>query len=371
MNDSLWNSALYLEKGHLFEGNGFGAKLSSGGEIIFNTGMSGYQEIFTDPSYSRQVLVMGYPHIGNTGINEEDWESRGLFLSGLVTREVSLNASSWRSRLTLPEYLANHHIPGISDVDTREITRIIRDEGAQRAVIFPVENPGSTKELLASGKTLLEKVEPMEGLELVSQVSCKKPYEFEPSEKAEPCSVVVYDFGVKHNILRHFKKHGFRVWVVPYNTPAEEVLAYSPVGLVLSNGPGDPAKVPQSAGEIQRLVGKLPILAICMGHQLLARALGANTYKLKFGHHGINHPVIDKGSKRILITSQNHGFAVHEKDLIQEDVVVSHMSLNDHTVEGFCSEKMRFISVQFHPEAAPGPTDASYLFDSFVRGFLQ
>lgn len=364
---SHWSCALYLEKGHLFEGSGFGAKLPQGGEAVFNTGMTGYQEIFTDPSYHKQIVVMGYPHIGNTGINFEDVESGKLYLSGIAVREYCEHPSSWRSKLTLSDFLAQAFVPGISEVNTREITEILRDEGAQRGVIFPTENVAN---IASHGKRLLSEVESMEGLELVSRVSCKSPYEFEPNSRSTKAAVVVYDYGVKSNILRHLKSH-FRVWVVPHHTPAEEVLSYKPLAVVLSNGPGDPGGVKGAVEEIQGLLGQKPILAICMGHQLLARALGAKTYKLKFGHHGVNHPVKDLRTGRIMITSQNHGFAVPEEDLKVKDVAVSHMNLNDRTVEGFASEKMRFLSVQFHPEAAPGPSDAGYLFDHFVRGFVQ
>lgn len=363
-----WPTALYLEKGHLFEGAGFGARLSQGGEAVFNTGMTGYQEIFTDPSYHKQIVVMGYPHIGNTGINFEDVESGSLYLSGIAVREYCEHPSNWRSKLTLSDFLAQADVPGISEVDTREITEIIRDEGAQRGVIFPTENVANTA---SHGKRLLSDVESMENLELISRVSCKNPYEFEPNSRSHSKAVVVvYDYGVKLNICRHLKSH-FRVWVVPHHTTAREVLSYKPLAVVLSNGPGDPGVVKGAVEEIQNLLGQKPILAICMGHQLLARALGAKTYKLKFGHHGVNHPVKDLRTGRIMITSQNHGFAVPEEDLKLKDVTVSHLNLNDRTVEGFSSEKMKFLSVQFHPEAAPGPSDASYLFDNFVRGFLR
>ena len=368
-----WDCALYLEKGHIFEGMGFGAQCSSGGEAVFNTGMTGYQEIFTDPSYYKQVVVMTYPHIGNTGTNAQDWESRSVDLAGVVAREYCESPSSWRNTQSLSEFMAAAKVPGISDIDTREITRILRDEGAQRAVIFPVKD-AKGKDPVAHAKELLSKVPEMEGLELVSKISCKAPYEFQgnaPADDSGAGTVVVYDYGAKHNILRHLKARHFKVWVVPYNMPAKEVLSYKPKAVVLSNGPGDPATVPNAVNEIRALTGQVPILAICMGHQLLARALGSPTYKLKFGHHGVNHPVKDLLTNRILITSQNHGFAVKAEDLKMRDVTLSHVNLNDQTVEGFVSEKMRFYSVQFHPESKPGPSDAAYIFDNFIRGFVQ
>lgn len=364
-----WRAALYLENGHLFEGLGFGGSASRGGEAVFNTGLTGYQEIFTDPSYCEQIVVMTYPHIGNTGINFEDLESKGLDLSGVVVRDYCAEPSNWRSKLTLGDYLQKAKIPGIYDVDTRAITRILRSEGAQRGVIFPTQ--GIEANLVEEGARLMKTVRPMEGLELVSHVSTKTAYEFEPAGPSQRGTMVVYDFGVKHNILRHLKRHQFKVWVVPYNTPHQEVLALNPRGVLLSNGPGDPATVKGAVEEIQALLGKVPMLAICMGHQLLARALGSQTYKLKFGHHGVNHPVKDLLLDKILITSQNHGFAVREQDLKIKDVKLSHVSLNDNTVEGFMSEKLRFYSVQFHPEAAPGPSDANYIFDYFIKGFVQ
>lgn len=364
-----WDAYLYLEKGHLYSGYGLGAELSRGGEAVFNTGMSGYQEIFTDPSYSHQIVVMTYPHIGNTGINAEDIESKGLSLSGVVMRDYCEVPSNWRSTKTLDMYLKESGVPAIYDVDTREITTLLREEGAQRAVIFSKSQlKGQDPKKFA--ETLLKGVPEMEGLDLVSLLSTKQPYAFNAEGKNG--TVVVYDFGAKSNILRGFAQRGFKVWVVPYNFPRVEALKYNPSAVVLTNGPGDPAKVPSSVQEIQGMVGQVPIFAVCMGHQLLGRALGASTYKLKFGHHGVNHPVMDTLSNRIVITSQNHGFCVSAEDLSKnKDIVISHVSLNDQTLEGFQSKKMKLCSVQFHPEAKPGPNDASYLFDHFIRGFLQ
>ncbi len=362
-----WDAALYLEKGLLLKGKGFGAKKPRGGEAVFNTGMTGYQEIFTDPSYCEQVVVMTYPHIGSTGVNDEDPESKSLCLSGVVVREYVDTPSNWRSQMTLSESLAQAGVPGIYGVDTRAITRFLRDQGAQRCLIFPIESG----DLDAYAKQKMTAVPAMEGLELVSRVSVAKPYVYEKPGSTGAGNAVVYDYGVKTNTLRHLADRGFRVHVVPYNLPAQEVLKLNPKMVMLSNGPGDPATVPNAVGEIQALIGRVPIMAICMGHQLLARALGWSTYKLKFGHHGVNHPVKDLATGRILITSQNHGFCVKESDVRGEGVRLSHVSLNDHTVEGYVSEKSKFLSVQFHPESKPGPNDAAYLFDSFVKGFVQ
>ncbi len=364
-----YDATLALENGALFSGRGFGKETSSGGEAIFNTGLSGYQEVFTDPSYSHQFVVMTYPHIGNTGMNFEDVESDKMYLSGVVVREYCPEPSNWRSKTSLHEYLIKAGVSAISDVDTREITKILRDQGAQRAVIFPTKE--AEGKLEAHAKKLLEKVPDMEGLDLVSLVSCKTPYQFNEGVAKNAPTIVVYDFGVKTNILRLAAKEGLRVWVVPYNTPSEEVMKEKPVAVLLSNGPGDPAKVPGTVKEIQKLIGKVPILAICMGHQLISRALGAETYKLKFGHHGTNHPVKDLETGRIMITSQNHGFCVQEDTLKDKDVKVSHINLNDNTVEGITSKKYGFYSVQFHPEAKPGPSDASVIFDIFMKGYIK
>lgn len=364
-----WEAVLFLENGSFFLGKGFGARASSGGELVFNTGMTGYQEIFTDPSYSHQVVLMTYPHLGNTGVNLEDIESESLLLKGIVAREFEPVPSNWRSGASLGDYLRDAGVPGISEVDTREITRVIRGEGSQRAIIFPLD--AVSGDIATYGKQLIQSVPPMDGLELVSQVSCKSPWEFLP-EKASPSgTVVVYDYGVKHGILRQVKGKGFRVRVVPFDYPHQEALKEKPVAVVLSNGPGDPSKVPSAIREIEGLLGKVPIQAICMGHQLLARALGCSTYKLKFGHHGVNHPVRDELTGKILITSQNHGFAVNSDDLVRKGIRLSHVSLNDGTVEGFSSDEHRFSSVQFHPEASPGPHDGDGVFESFIKRFLQ
>lgn len=372
MQEHGWKSALYLEKGHLFIGKGFGARRAFGGEAVFNTGMTGYQEIFSDPSYSHQVVVMTNPQIGNYGINHQDIESRSLLLRGVVAREYFDQPSNWRSEKNLGQYLTEFGVPGISEIDTRRVTQILRDEGAQRSVIFPVESD-QEENIRADAQRFLAEVPKMEGLNLVSEVSCKEPWEFDSENnrnKNTLGTIVVYDFGVKWNILRNLSQRGFRVKVVPYQMPAEEVLKENPRAICLSNGPGDPATVPYAVKEIQTLLGKVPILSICMGHQLMARALGGETFKLKYGHHGVNHPVKDLSSGKIMITSQNHGFAVDPKSLPSKEVQMNLVNLNDQTLEGFISPKMRVSSIQFHPEAKPGPSDADFLFDQFIKGFV-
>ena len=365
-----WRAALYLEKGHVFVGKGFGAKTLRGGEAIFNTGLSGYQEVFTDPSYRRQIVVMTVSHLGNTGINLEDMESDKVYLEAVVARSYTTVPSSWRSKMTLDAFLEKSNVPGISDVDTRYLTQILRDEGAQRGVAFPIDTL-DLEAVAKQGKEKLASVPVMEGLELVSDVSCKTPYWFNESASAKNGTIVAYDFGVKANILRHYANKGFRVRVVPYNYTAADLRKENPRAIVLSNGPGDPGEVKETVAEIQTVVGEIPIFAVCMGHQLLARALGASTYKLKFGHHGCNHPVQDLRTKKVLITSQNHGFSVKGDELKGDGLAVTHLSLNDNTVEGFASTRLKLASVQFHPEAAPGPKEAQHLFEDFIRGHVR
>lgn len=363
---SSFDAALYLENGELFLGKGFGYPQEMGGEVVFNTAMFGYQEVFSDPSYANQIVILGGTQIGNTGVNLEDNEGDALLLKGVVVREYQ-EPSNWRSTQSLQDYLYKHKVMGISEIDTRQITKIIRDQGAQRGILFPVKKEMN---VIEHGKKLLASVPAMEGQDLVSKVSCQKPYAFaKVSRTFAKGTAVVYDFGVKKNILREIHERGFDVTVVPYNATAQEVLSYHPKLVVLSNGPGDPKEVPGSVKEIQSLIGKVPIFAICMGHQLIARAFGMNTYKLKFGHHGVNHPVKDHLENKIIITSQNHGFAVEFK--ATGDLQLSHTSLNDNTVEGFYSLSNKILSVQFHPEASPGPKDGSNLFDQFLSRFLQ
>lgn len=362
---------LVIEDGTVFEGSGFGAEGEVFGEVVFNTSMTGYQEILTDPSYNGQIVTMTYPEIGNYGVNEEDVESRRPFLRGFVVKEYWRTPSNWRSQGDLESYLANYGIVGIEGIDTRSLTKLIRSKGAQKAVI-------STQDL--DPKSLLNKVHSSEGIvgvDLVTEVSCEEPYDWnqgthnwnkfdEGNSKSEDrFKVVAYDFGLKQNILKKLQDHGCEVTVVPSRTPPNEVLALDPDGIFLSNGPGDPAAVAYAVESIRTFIGKKPIFGICLGHQILSLALGAETYKLKFGHRGANQPVKNLASGKVEITSQNHGFAV-DTETLGNDVEVTHINLNDNTIEGIKHKNSPSFSVQYHPEASPGPHDASYLFQDFV-----
>lgn len=362
---------LVIEDGTVFEGSGFGAEGEVFGEVVFNTSMTGYQEILTDPSYNGQIVTMTYPEIGNYGVNEEDVESRKPFLKGFVVKEYWETPSNWRSQGDLESYLANYGVVGIEGIDTRSLTKLIRSKGAQKAVI-------STLDL--DPQSLLKKVHSSEGIvgvDLVTEVSCEEPYgwnkgthnwnkfEEDASKSDERFKVVAYDFGLKQNILRKLQDHGCEVTVVPSRTPPNEVLALDPDGIFLSNGPGDPAAVAYAVESVRTLIGKKPIFGICLGHQILSLALGAETYKLKFGHRGANQPVKNLASGKVEITSQNHGFAV-DSDTLGNDVEVTHINLNDNTIEGIKHKSSPAFSVQYHPEASPGPHDASYLFQDFV-----
>ena len=362
---------LAVADGRVFEGEAFGARGEAIGEVVFNTAMSGYQEVLTDPSYKGQLVCMTAPHIGNTGVNGEDVESHRPWVEGFIVREASPIASSWRATGTLDAYLAAHGIVGIQGIDTRALTRHIRDHGAQAGVI-------STEDL--DPRSLTAKAKAMPGLvgrDLVKEVTCQAPYEWTESvwrhgegygRLAEPrYHVVAYDSGVKRNILRQLVALGCRVTVLPAFAPAEEALARDPDGIFLANGPGDPEGVPYLAEAVRRLVGRVPIFGICLGHQILALALGGRTFKLPFGHHGINHPVKDRVAGRVEITSQNHGFAVDPDSCLARDLEVTHVNLNDGTCEGMRHRSLPVFSVQYHPEASPGPHDAHYLFRRFVE----
>lgn len=360
---------LCLEDGSRFTGRAVTAAHAAGGEIVFNTSMTGYQEICTDPSYTGQMIVMTYPHIGNVGVNEEDVESRRPWLTALITRSYHDTPSNWRSTEALHSYLDHHQIPLLTDVDTRRLVRHLRDKGAMRALIMPAT--ASDAEI----KTAFQKIPSMEGQDLATQVTCAAHYEWteplhtlhEPAPLAPGKShVVVVDFGVKYNILRHLVSRGCRVTVVPSQTSAKDILAMSPDGILLSNGPGDPAAVTYAPALIRELLGKKPIFGICLGHQLLALALAAKTYKLKFGHRGANQPVKNLQSGKVTITSQNHGFAVDPKTL-PADCIETEINLNDGTNQGFRHKTLPLIAVQYHPEASPGPHDADHWFDEFVR----
>ena len=368
---------LVLEDGTVFRGRSFGATGQVAAEIIFHTGMTGYQEVLTDPSYRGQMVVMTYPQIGNYGINELDDESGRPQVSGFIVKEVSGTTSNWRSEVDLDRYLQTHNILGIEGVDTRALVLHLRSRGAMRAVIST--DTTDVAALTAAAKSAPE----MEGQSLVYDVTAPKLYdfavdsklvtlneaisarnEFAPGNGDKRFKVVAYDFGVKKNILNLLAEQGFELTVVPAATSAEDVLALNPDGVFLSNGPGDPAALPEISGNIQNLLGKVPMFGICLGHQLLAHANGGTTYKLKFGHHGANHPVKDLLTNKVEITSQNHGFCV-DVDSLPSSCQITHMNLNDNTVEGFQDEDRGFFCVQYHPEAAPGPHDSAYLFRRF------
>ena len=363
---------LVLEDGTTFSGRSFGALGEVAGEVVFNTGMTGYQEILTDPSYRGQMVVMTYPHIGNTGINDEDPESTRPHLRALIVRDVSLRESNWRAQQTLARYLAAHDIVGLTDVDTRALTRHTRQFGALRGVISTEDlDPASLQQKALAAPTTSDE-------DLVAQVTCSASYEWteavdpawindgRPPTPSRGLHVVAYDCGIKRNILRQLVATGFDVTVVPAQTTAKEVLAMQPDGVFLSNGPGDPERVPYTVEAVRALVGRVPIFGICLGHQVLALALGAKIDKLKFGHHGSNHPVKDLHSGQIAITAQNHNFAV-DIDSIADQVELTHVNLYDHTVEGMRHRSLPAFSVQYHPEAAPGPHDANPLFEQFAR----
>lgn len=351
---------LILEDGRAFEGRSFGADCEAFGEMVFNTSMSGYQEILTDPSYAGQIVAMTYPLIGNYGVNEEDVESRRPWVEGFVVREASRIKSNFRSTLSLQDYLIQNNIVGIEQIDTRALVRHIRDKGAMRAGISTVD---------LDRDSLLKKVlaEPeMTDRELASSVTVEEVYEY-PAAGEQKFHIVAFDFGVKTNSLREFAKYGCRVTVVPTATSADEVLALKPDGVFLSNGPGDPASMQAVVEEIRKLTAShTPMFGICLGHQLLGEAFGGKTYKLKFGHRGGNQPIKDLTTGRIEITAHNHGFAVDAHSL-PADVEVTHINLNDKTVAGLRHKTLPVFSVQYHPESAPGPHDSEYLFERFIN----
>jgi len=375
---------LVLEDGKVFGGTSFGASGTRCGEVVFNTGLTGYQEILTDPSYKGQIVTMTYPLIGNYGINPEDSESNNLFVEGFVVKECSPIASNWHSTQTLEEYLKENNILGIQGIDTRALTRHIRLQGAMKAVLTTEDT---------DEKTLIEKARKSPGLvgvDLVKEVTCKKSYtwsgtnlsqtitEFQiklgKDKAGKKLKVVVIDCGVKYNILRLLEASGCEVIVVPARTTAREILARKPDGLMLSNGPGDPAAVTYVAETVRELIQQpnpLPMMGICLGQQILGLALGGKTYKLKFGHHGGNHPVKDLKTGKIVITVQNHGFCVDIDSLDKDDIEVTHVNLNDNTLEGLRHKHLPIFSVQFHPECAPGPHDACYLFNEFVSAMVK
>ncbi len=355
---------LVLADGKTFSGRLFGARAEAGGEAVFTTGMTGYQEVLTDPSYCGQIVCLTAPQIGNTGVNQFDMEAPRPAASGLVVHELSTVVSNWRSEKTLDAYMAEMGITGIEGIDTRALTRYIRDHGAQMAAI----GSGSPEALHARAQSL----PPMTGQDLTRGVSVKEALEWDSGECfAEPTSakgphIACVDFGVKWNILRCFADLGCRVTVLPGSSSAEEILALGADGVFLSNGPGDPAAVVGAIDTVRELVGKTPIFGICLGHQILSLALGATTYKLKFGHRGLNHPVKDLDTGRVEVTTQNHGFAVDTKTL-PEGVRMTHEHLNDQTCMGISADELNAFSVQFHPEAGAGPRDSRHLFSRFVE----
>lgn len=361
---------LILKDGTEFHGKSFGAKLNSAGEVVFNTSMTGYQEILTDPSYTEQIVTLTYPHIGNVGTNLEDFESENVYVKGLIIKDLAVVASNFRSTQDLSAFLKQHQIAAISDIDTRKLTRHIRKFGAQSGVII-------TKNLARiDRKSLFNDVIEMAGLDLAKVVTTKKTYQFDEGEWSlsngfeakvkKTFKVIAYDFGVKKNILRMLTSRGCDVTVVPATMTAEEVLKLNPDGVFLSNGPGDPEPCSYAIQNIQVLIDKkIPLFGICLGHQLLALASGAKTKKMKFGHHGANHPVQDLKTKKVFITSQNHGFTVDENSL-PDNLELTHRSLFDGTIQGIRLKNNLGFSFQGHPEASPGPTEMSYLFDQFI-----
>ena len=363
---------LVLEDGSVFHGQSIGIQGLTTGEVVFNTSMTGYQEILTDPSYSHQIVTLTYPHIGNVGVNIEDEESSAVHARGLIIRDLPLTHSNWRSEESLTDYLTRHNIVAIADIDTRRLTRILREKGAQRGCIIAGSEADELLALKSAQNAAL-----LKGLDLAKLVSSKTPYDWtdsiwqlEPTDEAKSVKptfkVVAYDFGVKRNILRLLVESGCSVHVVPAKTPASEVLAMSPDGVFLSNGPGDPEPCDYAIDAIKTILKKkIPVFGICLGHQLLALASGASTIKMKFGHHGANHPVQDLETQRVMITSQNHGFAVDEASL-PENLKPTHVSLFDKSLQGIERTDCPAFGFQGHPEASPGPQDIVYLFKRFT-----
>ena len=369
---------LALEDGSVFEGRSFGSPGEKTGEVVFNTSMTGYQEILTDPSYKGQIVIMTYPLIGNYGVNEEDIESQNPKVEGFVVKENSTLFSNWRGETRLSDYLIHNQIMGVEGVDTRALTKHIRSKGAMKAIL-------STEDL--DRDRLIEKAKRSPGLigrDLVREVTCERPYEWTSSNLPDFSNfgsrsstphfrpkVVVLDYGVKYNILRSLRERNFHVVVLPASSSEESILSYQPDGILLSNGPGDPEGVPYAIETVRQLIGKKPIFGICLGHQLLGLALGGKTFKLKFGHRGANQPVKDLETGRVMITSQNHGFCVDPNSLSPDEIEFTQINLNDRTLEGMRHKRLPIFSIQYHPEASPGPHDTQSLFDEFVKMMEQ
>ena len=366
------NAILVLADGSVFHGSAIGAAGTAVGEVVFNTAMTGYQEILTDPSYARQMVTLTYPHIGTTGVNEEDAESGQVYAAGLIIRDLPLQHSNFRASESLGDYLQRHQTVAIADIDTRRLTRLLRDKGAQAGCIMSGADATVEKAL-----ALAQEFGSMAGKDLAQEVTCGQPYEFTQGEwrlgvgfrqpESQPYHVVAYDFGVKTNILRMLAERGCRITVVPAKTTAQEVLALQPDGVFLSNGPGDPEPCDYAIAAVKELLAsEKPLFGICLGHQLLGLAVGGQTRKMAFGHHGANHPVQDLASGRVMITSQNHGFEVDAASL-PEHVRITHKSLFDGSLQGIELTKQAAFSFQGHPEASPGPHDVAYLFDKFIN----
>ncbi len=367
----LKEAVLALEDGTVFEGISFGASVERTGEVVFNTAITGYQEIFTDPSYSGQIVVLTNPQIGNYGANASDCEAGIPHIEGLVLREISPVASNWRADGKADDFLAQHGIPVIAEVDTRRLVRLLRERGAMRGAITMGGNSEAAVQAARSAP-------PMTGQNLIRRVSTADRYEW--TRGVEPVSVsdqldapeerrfhvVAYDYGIKRTILRNLVQIGSQVTVVPADTTSEDVLSLKPDGVFLSNGPGDPEPLAHQSAQVKKLIGRVPIFGICLGHQILGLAVGGRTYKLKFGHHGANHPVLNQLTGKVEITSQNHGFAVDPDSLRGSEIDLTHVNLNDQTVEGFRHRTEPVFCVQYHPEAAPGPHDSHYLFHDFA-----
>lgn len=352
-----FNKKIVLEDGEEYYGYGFGANKEAINEIVFNTSMVGYQEIVSDPSYTYQMVVMTYPLIGNYGITDEDYETKQPTIGGIIVREYNDLPSNFRYTKSLSEYLEENNIPGIEGIDTRKLTRSIREKGSRKVIITDINT--STQDIL---KKLKEYEIPKDA---VSKVSCKKRWY---SRTANPnYNIVAVDCGIKLNIVRSLNKRGCNVTVVPYNTTAKEIMELNPDGIFLSNGPGDPEDVKEVIKLVKELKGKYPIFGICLGHQMISLAYGAKTYKLKFGHRGGNHPVLNLETDKIEITSQNHSYAVDEESLAKTELTVTHKNILDNTIEGVECKKDKVFSVQYHPESAPGPQDSGYLFDKFIK----